>query len=98
MVFTDAYPASRVRGLDISTGQLLDIAVTEPGGVLHTKETAEIDGLRVVWTRVWDENFEDMDIYVTELVPEPGTALLLATGWVGLTQLLLRKRRCSRCD
>ena len=85
---TDPYPAACVRGLDLSTGQQFDVVALEAGQILGWEN--DIDDMRVVWVRIWNNDFEDTDIFLTTLVPEPATLSLLVLG--GLTLMHRRKR------
>lgn len=75
-------------GYDLIDEQIFTI-IPDPV-VLHTQRSMELSGNRVVWARVNDPQFQDMDIYVTTLVPEPGVA-----AWLGLTALAYGLRRRS---
>lgn len=90
MVLTANYPADRVLGLDVTTGDMFDVVVTGPAEVLHTQRCLEIDDMRVAWVRGSNGSWDEADIYVTELVPEPATISLVV---LGLGALLVRRRQ-----
>jgi len=89
VILMDRAERKRIRALDLSTEQLFDVYVAQPGDVLHTQLEVDVSGMRVVWTHLLDDSYTKMDIYVTELVPEPATLSLLALGAL----VMIRRRR-----
>jgi beta propeller repeat protein len=69
-------PADFIDAADLSSG-LRFRAVDRPDEILHTQQAFEIDGLRVAWTRT-NSAFDNMDIFVTQIIPEPGAWGIMA--------------------
>ena len=90
-IWTDyaSMPAKSIEAFDASSGQRFNVVDLPEGGVLFSQQSFEIDGLRVAWTRT-NAEYNRMDVFVTELIPEPATLGLLA---VSALALIRRRKR-----
>lgn len=86
-------PAKFIDAADHSTGQRFRVVDLPGGGVLFNQQAFEIDDLRVAWT--WtSSDYSNMNVFVTELTPEPATLALLVPGALALVRRR-RKRSCT---
>lgn len=77
---------SRIFGYDLVHDEIFEI--TSESVAYQAQKNIELSNNNLVWTRTNTE-FNQFDIYLTELIPEPATAVLVVVGGISL---MIRRR------